>query len=422
LAAFEKADVHVLARFLLERSVMSPLDSPLAAPVAKQIRTAADLAINGAPPLFTEPLHVGRPNIGDHEDFLLRARDILERQWLSNNGPLVQEFEQAVARYLGVKHCVAMCNGTIALEIAIRALDLSGEVIVPSYTFVATAHALQWQEITPVFADIDPLTHNLDPDAVRRMLTPRTTGILGVHLWGRPSPVEGLQAIADEHGLELMFDASHGFGCSANGRMLGSFGRCEVFSFHATKFFNTFEGGAVVTNDDDLAEKTRLMRNFGFAGYDNVIYPGTNGKMTEISAAMGLTNLEHIGEFVAANRRNYDAYREGLAGIPGVRLLNYDAEEQNNYQYIVVEIADGMRQTRDALVAALHAENVLARKYFWPGCHNMEPYRSFYPHAGLVLPATIELARRVIVLPTGASLRPTDVAGIVSVIRAALAD
>jgi len=180
----------------------------------KQIRSRDDLAINGAAPIFVEPLHVGRPNVGSRETFMRLVGEMFDRRWFSNNGPLVQEFEQRVAQYLGVKHCVAMCNGTIALEIAIRALGLTGEVIVPSYTFVATAHALHWQGITPVFADIDPKTHNLDPAAVRRMITPRTGGIIGVHLWGRAAPVEELQAIADEHALRLIFDAAHAFGCS----------------------------------------------------------------------------------------------------------------------------------------------------------------------------------------------------------------
>lgn len=214
----------------------------------KTIHSPADLAINGAAPAFADPLHVGRPNIGDRDQFLRLAGEMFDRRWLSNNGPLVVEFEKRVAGHLGIKHCIAMCNGTIALEIAIRALGMTGEVIIPSYTFVATAHALHWQGITPVFADIDPDTHNLDPAAVRRMITSRTTGIIGVHLWGRPAPVEALQAIADEHGLQLMFDAAHAFGCSHGGKMIGSFGRAEVLSFHATKFFNTFEGGAVVTN------------------------------------------------------------------------------------------------------------------------------------------------------------------------------
>ncbi|MCK5665506.1 MAG: aminotransferase class I/II-fold pyridoxal phosphate-dependent enzyme, partial [Thiotrichaceae bacterium] len=229
----------------------------------KIIKNKQDLAINGAIPAFSEPIHVGRPNIGKRETFLNYVEQILDNKWLTNNGPLLQEFERRVAEYHGVKHCIAMCNGTIALEIATRALELEGEVIIPSYTFIATAHALHWQAITPVFADINPKTHTLDPESVRRMITPRTTGILGVHLWGRPADIEALQAIADEYNLKLMFDAAHAFGCSYKGKMVGNFGACEVLSFHATKVFNTFEGGAVLTNKDELAETMRLMRNFG---------------------------------------------------------------------------------------------------------------------------------------------------------------
>lgn len=370
-----------------------------------------------ATPVFAEPLHVGRPNIGSREAFLKLAGEMFDRRWLSNNGPLVQDLEARIARYLGVKHCVSMCNGTIALEIAIRALKLEGEVIVPSYTFIATAHALSWQGITPVFADIDPRTHNLDPEAVRRMITPKTTGIISVHLWGRPAPVEKLQAIADEHGLQLMFDAAHAFGCTHGSRMIGNFGRCEVFSFHATKFFNTFEGGAVVTNDDELAETMRLMRNFGFKGYDNVIHPGTNGKMTEICAAMGLVNLDAVETVIAANRANHKAYRDALAGIPGISLLPYDESEKNNYQYVVVEVDESCPVGRDALVDILQAENVKARKYFWPGCHKMQPYRDLQPHAGLLLPNTEHVAERVIVLPTGTAVERATIEQIDKIIR-----
>jgi dTDP-4-amino-4,6-dideoxygalactose transaminase len=383
----------------------------------KTIKHAADLAINGAAPAFAQPLHVGHPNIGDREAFLRYAGEMFDRRWLSNGGPLVLEFEAKVASHLGVKHCIAMCNGTIALEIAIRALGLSGEVIVPSYTFVATAHALQWQGITPVFADVDPATHTLDPAAVRSMITPRTTGIIGVHLWGRAAPVEELQQLADEHGLKLMYDAAHAFSCTHKGQMIGSFGACEVLSFHATKFFNTFEGGAVVTNDDELAEKMRLMRNFGFSGLDQVSHPGTNGKMIEIAAAMGLVNLDSLDDVIAANRRNYMMYREALQGIPGVSLLHYDDAERNNYQYVVVEVSPDCPASRDQLVEALRAENIMARRYFWPGCHNMEPYRSLFPHAGLLLPATQEVAGRVIVLPTGQTMTPEALATVVQVIR-----
>jgi len=383
----------------------------------KKIESRNDLAINGAPPAFNQPLHVGRPNIGSREAFMKLAGEMFDRRWLTNNGPLVQEFEQRVASYHGVKHCVAMCNGTIALEIAIRALNLAGEVIVPSYTFIATAHALSWQGITPVFADIDTHTHNLDPEAVRRMITPRTTGIIGVHLWGRAAPVEALQQIADEHGLELMFDAAHAFGCSHGGKMIGNFGACEVLSFHATKFFNTFEGGAVLTNDNALAEKMRLMRNFGFAGLDNVIHPGTNGKMIEIAAAMGLVNLDAIDSVVEANRNNHHTYRQQLDGLPGIRLLAFDETERNNYQYVVMEVGPECTVSRDRIIEALHAENILARKYFWPGCHNMKPYRELYPHAGLMLPNTQQVANRVVVLPTGTTMRKEMVETVVAVIR-----
>lgn len=386
----------------------------------KNIQRRADLAINGAAPAFDEMLHVGRPNMGDRDAFMRHVEDIFERRWLSNDGPLVQEFEQRVAAHLGVKHCIAMCNGTIALEIAIRALGLEGEVIVPAYTFVATAHALQWQGLTPVFADIDPATHALDPAAVRKMITPRTSGIIGVHLWGRGAPVDALQEIADEHGLKLMFDAAHAFSCTHGGRRIGAFGACEVLSFHATKFFNSFEGGAVVTDDDELARTARLMRNFGFSGLDQVSYPGTNGKMIEIAAAMGLVNLESVDDVIAANRANYEAYRTALAGIPGVRLLAYDEAERNNYQYVIVEVGADCPVPRDTLVDTLRAENILARRYFWPGCHKMEPYRSLFPHAGLLLPVTEAVAASVIVLPTGQTMDAQKIAVVGQVIRTAL--
>lgn len=383
----------------------------------KKITSKADLAIHGAPPAFLQPLHVGRPNISNREKFLASVARVLDNQWLTNNGPLVQEFEQRIADQLGVKHCVAMCNGTIALEIAIRALGLTGEVIVPSWTFVATAHALYWQGITPIFADIDSATHNLDPAAVRRMITPRTSGIIGVHLWGRAAPVDELQAIANEYGLKLMFDAAHAFGSSYQGQSIGQFGACEVFSFHATKSFNTMEGGAVTTNDDELAEAMRLMRNFGFKGYDNVIHPGTNGKMIEVCAAMGLANLDGFDAVVESNRRNHAAYKQALAGIPGIKVLSYDPGERNSHHYIVVEVGSDCPVSRDDIIATLHAENVLTRKYFWPGCHCMQPYRDLFPHAGLVLPQTIAVAERVMVLPAGASITSQQIQTVCGVIR-----
>jgi dTDP-4-amino-4,6-dideoxygalactose transaminase len=373
-------------------------------------RSLNDLAIFGGHPAFEAQLHVGRPNIGNRDRLFGRINDLLDRRWLTNQGPMVRELEARISEWIGAKHCIVTCNGTVALEIAIRALGLTGEVIVPSFTFVATAHALQWQEITPVFCDIDPQTHNLDPRRIEALITPRTTGILATHVWGRPCAIDGLIEIAGRHRLKLLFDAAHAFGCSYRGRKIGNFGEAEVFSFHATKFLNTFEGGAVITNDDDLANKIRLMTNFGFAGYDRVIYLGINGKMTEVAAAMGLTGLECVNEFIATNRRNYELYRKALADLPGVRMSQYNETEQNNYQYIVLEIDETATHiSRDLTSSILHAENVLVRRYFYPGCHRMEPYRSYFPHAGLLLPETEKLTKRIMCLPTGTAIQNEDI-------------
>jgi len=384
-------------------------------------KTIQDLAIAGAQPAFGSPLHVGRPNIGNRDRLMERINDMLDRRWLSNAGVYVTELEQRLADMLGVEHCIAMCNGTVALEIVIRALELEGEVIVPSLTFVATAHALQWQQIKPVFCDIDPESCTIDSARIEELITPRTTGIIGVHLWGRPCDTDALQKIAKTHNLSLLYDAAHALGVTSSGKMIGGFGDAEVFSFHATKFINSFEGGAVTTNDPELASRIRLMKNFGFSGYDNVVYIGTNGKMPEVSAAMGLTSLESMDEFIAINYRNYLAYKEGVKDIPGIRLLPYSQEEQTNYQYIVLildEEVAGIR--RDKLVEVLQKENIIARRYFYPGCHRMEPYRSQQPQAGLVLPQTEKIVTQTIVLPTGTDIDLETISEIVDILQCAI--
>src|SRR6266446_124966 len=377
-----------------------------------------DLAIFGGTPAFSTELHVGRPNIGNRQTLLERINDVLERKWLTNDGPCVKDFEQRICELIGVRHCIAVCNATIGLEIAIKALGLSGEVILPSFTFIASAHALRWLGITPVFCDIDPATHNIDPLRVTEMITERTTAVIGVHVWGRPCKVDALVDLTRSHELKLLFDAAHAFGCSYKGRMIGSFGNAEIFSFHATKFINSFEGGAIVTNDDELAAKLRLARNFGFAGLDTVACLGTNGKMNEVSAAMGLTSLESFEEFVAANYRNYKQYQQRLADIPGISVLRYNKGEKCNYQYLVLEInEEAMGISRDQLVSILWAENVLARRYFFPGCHQMEPYRTDDPQAALRLPHTERLAARVLCLPTGSAVNSGQVCAICDVIK-----
>ena len=389
------------------------------------------LAYFGARPAFDDKLHVGLPNIGDKARLMARIEDLIDRRWLTNNGPYVQAFEKRVAELTGVRHCIAMANGTIGLEIMIRAAGLKGEVIVPSFTFVATPHALKWQEITPIFADVDPETHCLDPDRVEELITPQTTGIIGVHCWGQPAAAARLQEIADRHGLTLLFDAAHAFGCATGPemdvagqkkpRMIGSLGKAECFSFHATKVINCFEGGAVTTDDDELAETMRLMRNFGFQGKDNVVYIGTNGKMSEVCAAMGLTSLDAYDDLVAVNRRNYDAFVARLGQIPGLRVFHHDGTRPHNFHYVVIDVdVEVAGLSRDELVSVLEAENVLARRYFYPGAHSMEPYRSNQPMADLVLPETKELTKRVMTLPTGGNVDEDSIELIGDIIQSAL--
>ena len=383
-------------------------------------KAVGDLAILGGTPAFENALHVGRPNIGDRQKFIERVDDILDRRWLTNGGHYVGEFERRVAEIVGVKHCIAVCNATVGLEIAIRALELKDEVIVPSFTFVATAHVLQWQGIVPVFCDIDPHTHTLDPKKVEQLITPQTTGIMPVHLWGRPSDIDGLTEIAQRRGLKLLFDSAHAFGSSYQGRMIGNFGNVEVFSFHATKFLNSLEGGAVVTSDSELAHKIQLMKNFGFTSYDKTDHIGINGKMNEVSAAMGLTNLESMDEFIEVNRLNHQRYAKELASLKGLRLLAYDENERANYQYVVLEIDEREAGiSRDLVLQILHAENVLARRYFYPGCHRMEPYNSLFPNANQVLPQTERVAARVITLPTGQSVTPEIIRTVCDLIHVA---
>ena len=380
-----------------------------------------DLAVFSGQPAFGEVLHVGQPNVGDVEVFLARARAVLGRRWLTNNGIVVQELERRIARMHGVKHCMAMANGTQALDILLRAAGIQGEVIVPAYTFVATAHAVLWAGLTPVFADVDPVSHNLTADEAEKVLTPRTGAIMAVHLWGRGAGAERLQDWARARRIPLFFDAAHGFGCSHAGRMLGSWGQGSTFSFHATKCFHTFEGGALLTDDDGLADRGRLLRNFGFAGSDNVVSLGTNAKMNEISAAMGLTLLEGFEAIVAHNRTAHAAYRENTAGCAGLRLLEYPSDQRCNYQYVVLEVDDtrcGM--TRDALAAVLQRENVAARRYFYPGCHRAEPYRSDPRYSGVRLPVTEALSDRVLCLPTGTAVSLDQVRLIARIISLAL--
>jgi dTDP-4-amino-4,6-dideoxygalactose transaminase len=283
---------------------------------------------------------------------------------------------------------------------------------------VATAHALRWIGITPVFCDIRPDNYTLDPAQVEGLITPRTTGILGVHVYGNACAVTELEDLASRHKLALMFDAAHAFACSHQGRMIGGGGCAEVFSFHATKVVGTFEGGAVTTNDDEVAARLRRVISFGFDGEDEVVEIGTNARMSEASAAMGLAGMDSLGDWLADYRANYEIYRQELAGIPGVDLLLYGGAEKRNYQYVVIRVEEERAGlSRDALVEALRAENVLARRYFYPPCHVMEPYRSDHAGRSHMLPVSEHIASRVIALPTGTAVGPEEVRQVALLIR-----
>lgn len=381
------------------------------------------LSLLGGKPAFDQPLHVGRPNIGDKQRFLQLAEEALDRRWLSNDGVILKQFEARLQELLGVRHVIAVSNATIGLELAFRAIvgDRQGEVIVPSYTFVATAHVPAWCGCTPVFADVDLATHQLTAKSVERCLTDKTVAIMPVHLWGACQATPELEALAAKNGLPILFDAAHAFSTSLGGKKIGHFGAAEVFSFHATKFINSGEGGAITTNDDDLAQRLRLMRNFGFAGYDKVVSLGTNAKMNEFNAAMGLTCLESLDAIIDRNRMNWESYERHLSPLPGLKIYRYDPATTPNCQYVIVEVDEAQSGlSRDELVAVLHAENVMARKYFYPGVHRMEPYQTLQPDAGHRLPNTEILTRTVLALPTGTAVSESEIAVIGRIFETAM--
>ncbi len=405
-------------------------------------KTVADLALFGGPAEFVVdgPLHVGKPNVPAEDGTHLGRTKLyalmdtaLDSRILTNGGPTVQLFEEKLCEFLGVRHAVAVCNGTVGLQIAIFAVTKRsgtaewGKVLMPAWTFVAAAHAATWIGGRVEFLDVDRATQNLAmPPAMGEPLHPRlsvTRAVLAPHLWGRPAVVEG-QAWGNKMGAgcPVIFDAAHAFGCSYGGRMVGNFGVCEVFSFHATKVVNCFEGGAVTTNDDGLADGLRRLRNFGFAGEDEVSGLGTNGKMSEAHAAMGLVSLDEYPTLVEANVQCFQAYAAGLRRCSVLLQEPFrtqgGAVAKHNFQYVqaLVEPQDS-GFCRDDLWRVLKAEGVLARRYFHPGVHRMQPYVRWY---NADLPNTDYLAARSLVLPSGPQMGGDRVERVCALVRFAV--
>jgi dTDP-4-amino-4,6-dideoxygalactose transaminase len=381
------------------------------------------LALLGAPPAFDRPLAVGAPIVerDTRERYLALLAEMFDRNWLTNDGPFVRRLEQEVARLHGVSHCVVVSNGTLAQMLLLRALELTGEVVLPSFTFVATAHACVLEGLTPVFCDVSRETLMAGPEEMARALTPATRAIVGVHLFGNVADADGLAALASRHGHALVFDAAHAFGCRRGDAPIGSAGRAEILSFHATKAFSTFEGGAVLTNEPALDARIRALRNFGFRGYDDVAWLGTNAKLPESSAAFGLASLPALERRREQSRAVYEAYRERLAAIPGLRVLPVGRQGLSNYHYVPLLVdAEAFGLTRDLLCRLLWAENVLVRRYFHPGVHRMEAYaRTTRPVA---LPVTEDVSGRILCLPSGFADAVATVERIVGLIREARAE
>ncbi len=362
-----------------------------------------DLAVFTGKPFFATPQHVGGPIVEPEtrERFHRLADEAFGRNWLTNSGPLSLRLEKEVAARHGVAEAVFVTNATLAQEILMRGMGLtSGEALVSANTFVATAHVCEELGVRPVFCDIDPATLNLDPADCERKITPHTRVIIPTHVFGVFSDMPALRKIAARYGIKLLADAAHAFDCDLGGVAAGGFGAPEFLSFHATKYFSTLEGGAVLTNDSDLAERMRELRNFGFDRPEDTGKLGTNAKGSEISAAFGLASLDALDGRRSLLKEIREIYLDGLAGVPGLRMHRVDALGRNNYRYFAMFVEEGFGLSRDALFHALRRENVLVRNYFYPGVHRMAYYRVRFPAVVDSLPAVDRALGSILCLPT----------------------
>jgi len=372
--------------------------------------SAVELAILGAAPAFEQSLPVGQLYFPEWSAYEAAMRGIFERQYYTNQGPLTQQLEQVLQERLGVRHAICVTNATIGLLMAADALGLRGKVITPAFSFIATSQSLTWAGLEPLFCDVDPLTHQLDPARVEELLKDNdVSAILAVNLWGDVCAHDRLLQLAERRGVPLYYDSAHAFGCAVQGRSVGNFGDLEVFSFHATKVLSAAEGGCVCTNNDELAARLRNIRSSYGAGHPVHVSRTANGRMSEAQAAIALLSLDNFAQTLERNRDIFSAYRDALAGLPGLRLIEPQAVSVTNYQYVVCEIdAECFGLSRDELQAVLRAENVLARRYFYPGIHRCTPYDERYPQVAERLPVTEALCTKVLQLPIG---QPIDVTG-----------
>ena len=362
-------------------------------------------------------IYVTQPYLPPLKEFLPYLEQIWENKWLTNGGPFHQELEEKLADYLGVEHLALFANGTLALVTALQALRITGEVITTPFSFVATAHSLLWNGIKPVFVDIHPETFNLDPEKIEVAITPHTTAILPVHVYGKPCDVDKIQKIADTYGLKVIYDAAHAFGVNYKSESVLKHGDLSILSFHATKVFNTFEGGAIICPDAKTKKRIDDLKNFGFADEVTVVAPGINGKMNEVQAAFGLLQLKHI-DMAIDKRRNIDVcYREQLLSVPGISCPPLPVEATSNYSYFPVLVEKEYPLSRDGLYDKLRQHNIYARRYFYPLISEFPMYRGYESSAPSRLPAARTISQKIICLPIYPDMKISEQDLIVEIIQ-----
>lgn len=361
---------------------------------------------------------VTQPVLPPLEEFIPLLEDIWESKWLTNNGKYHQALEEALADYLGVKYISLFSNGTLALITALQVLRITGEVITTPYSFVATTHALHWNGITPVFCDVEPDYYNLDPEKIEAAITPHTTAILPVHVYGNPCKMARIQEIADTYGLKVIYDAAHAFGVKQQGESVLNFGDLSILSFHATKVFNTIEGGAIICHDEQTKKRIDYLKNFGFAGETTVVAPGINAKMNELQAAYGLLQLKRIDAAIAQRRMIAQAYREALHNIPGITCLEDMEGVKHNHAYFPIFVDKATYgKSRDELYALLKEHNIFGRRYFYPLISHFATYRGLRSSQPDNLPVAEKVAEQVICLPIYPELLDGHVQRVLALIK-----
>lgn len=361
---------------------------------------------------------VTSPLMPSLDELNVYLQDIWNRKWITNNGHYHKELEKALCEYLDVPFISLFTNGTLPLITALQAMRITGEVITTPFSFVATTHALWWNGIKPVFVDIDPVTCNLDPEKIEAAITPRTTAIMPVHVYGQPCDTKRIQEIADKYGLKVIYDAAHAFGVKVKGESILNVGDMSTLSFHATKVYNTIEGGALVMHDEQTKKRIDYLKNFGFAGETTVVAPGINSKMDEVRAAYGLVNLKQVDKAIEARRRVADTYREALKEIPGIRFMDDVPGVQHNYAYFPIFVDEAQYgMSRDELYFKMKEHNVLGRRYFYPLISTFSTYRGLESAHPDNLPVATKMAEQVICLPMYYGLTDEDLERIVSLIR-----